>query len=105
MNGTVCQNTVCPEPWKGFDLERKKFTSPQLDSWAICLIHKIFLSSDNANYWTEHINQLSSITVFTDLIDYIQWNPLPPLQANINYVMTEQDRQFLDFVALHYIPK
>ena len=47
---------------------------------------------------------MSSISVFTDLIDYIQWNPLAPLQAHINYAMTEQDKQFLDFVALCYLP-
>ena len=104
MNGTECQNTLCPEPWKGFDLVQKKFISPQLDSWANCSICKNLLSPDNPNYWSEHIHQLSSISVFTDLIDYIQWNPLAPLQAHINYVMTEQDKQFLDFVALHYLP-
>ena len=104
MNGTECLNDVCPEPWKGFDLVQKKFLTPNLESWSICLICKNFLSTDNVNYWTEHIDKLSSITLFTDLIQYIQWNPLPPLQANINNVMTENDKQFLDFVALHYIP-
>ena len=104
MNGTECLNDVCPEPWKGFDLVQKKFLTPNLESWSICLTCKNFLSTDNVNYWTEHIDKLSSITLFTDLIQYIQWNPLPPLQANINNVMTENDKQFLDFVALHYIP-
>ena len=58
----------------------------------------------HTNYWAEHINQLSAISNFTELQEYIQWNPLPVLTPNIDPVMSEQDKQFLDFVALHYLP-
>ena len=104
MNGSECQNTVCPSPWTGFNLRTKKHVPPSLQTWTSPTVRKNLLSVDNANYWKEHIVQLSDISVFTDLQEYIQWNPLPALNANINVVMSEQDRQFLDFVALHYIP-
>ena len=62
------------------------------------------LSSGHTNYWAEHINQLSAISNFTELQEYIQWNPLPVLTVNIDIVMSEQDKQFLDFITLHYLP-
>ena len=104
MNGSGCQNNLCPRPWLGFNLQTKKYVAPKLDKWISCTVCKNLLCVSHTNYWAGHINQLSAISNFTQLQEYIQWNPLPVLTPNIDNLMSEQDKKFLDFVALHYFP-
>ena len=103
LNSSECQNNLCPRPWLGFNLQTKKYVAPKLNTWISCTVCKNLLCVQHTNYWAEHINQLSAISNFTEL-QYIQWNPLSVLTPNIDIVMSEQDKQFIDFVALHYLP-
>ena len=48
--------------------------------------------------WATVLNELSRKQTFTDLQNYVQSHPLPPL------VWTEDTKANLDFVALHYLP-
>ena len=43
--------------------------------------------------------------MLSDLINYIQNNPLPPLNVNTDMQMYGSDKANIDFVALHYLPK
>ena len=104
MNGTECQNTLCPRPWRGFNLQTKKHTPVNLGSWKSRTVCKNLLSVEHTDYWAEHINLLSTITTFADLQEYITWNSIPPLNVNIDTKMSQRDMQFLDYVALHYLP-
>ena len=47
---------------------------------------------------------MSQIMVFSDLKQYIESNPIPPLTGNVDTNMYESNKNFLDFVALHYLP-
>ena len=88
LNGSECQNTLCPSPWQGFNLFTRKYVPPNLEAWMSCTVCKNILSVLDTNYWAEHIHQMSGISVFKELQDYIQWNPLPHLNANIDIIMS-----------------
>ena len=102
--GTECQNKICPAPWKGYDLSLKKIVSTNFRNWMVCNICKNYLDVNHPDYWTEHLNQMSEITIFSELRDYIESNPIPELNVNIDTKMYESDKNILDFVALHYLP-
>ena len=102
--GTECQNKICPAPWKGYDLSLKKIVSTNFRNWMVCNICKNYLDVNHPDYWTEHLNQMSEITIFSELRDYIESNPTPELNVNIDTKMYESDKNILDFVALHYLP-
>ena len=48
--------------------------------------------------------QIEHFTNFTALKNYIETNTIPPLVCDINLNMSQQDKQFLDYVAPHYLP-
>ena len=33
LHGAECTNTVCPESWKGYDLDKKKYVQSDLSFW------------------------------------------------------------------------
>ena len=43
--------------------------------------------------------------MLSDLIAYIQNNPIPTLNVNIDTQMYESGKNHLDFVALNYLPR
>ena len=55
--------------------------------------------------WEKVMNSLSRLENFTDLRNFVQTNPLPPLKCMLHTQMTESAKRNLDFVALHYLPK
>ena len=106
LNGEdKCENKVCPDVWHGFDLATKKNVSPNFEDWNVCPICKNSLLETHCEYWSQHIQNLSTITLLSDLISYIHNNPIPALNVNIDMQMYESDKNFLDFVALHYLPR
>ena len=90
--------------WHGFDLVTKRIVNPQFDSWNVCSIRTNRLDASHCDYWSEHIQNLSTINVLSDLINHIQNNPIPPLNVNIDMQMYESDKNSIHFVALHYLP-
>ena len=82
----------------------QKNVSPQFNDWNVCPIHKNNLDIGHCDYCSEHIQNLSTINVFLDLIMCVQNNPIPPLHVNIDMQMCQSDKNCLDFVALHYLP-
>ena len=73
-------------------------------SWDVCLTHKIVPLSSNNNYWADQIEELSKITSFDVLKHHIHSNVLPLFTYEKDIAMSENDRNNLDFVALHYLP-
>ena len=99
-----CVNDVCPEDWWAYDLQKKKFVPPSLSSWNVCLTHQIPSHENNANYWSEQIEEISKITSYRTLKHHIETNPLPPLMYERDIIMSESDKSMLDYVALHHLP-
>ena len=55
--------------------------------------------------WEQRLAQMSSISNFDDLQEYINSNPLPIFKGLVQQDMTESDKSKLDFVALHHLPQ
>ena len=72
--------------------------------WDVCLTHKIIPLQSNNNYWADQIEELSKITSFDVLKHHIHSNVLPPFTYEKDITMSENDRNHLDFVVLHYLP-
>ena len=78
LNGEdKCENKVCPDVWCGFDLGTIKKVSPNSENWNVCPIHKNSLPETHCEYWSQHIQNLSTITLLSGLISYIHNNPIP----------------------------
>ena len=99
-----CTNEVCPDIWQSFDLQKSIFVPTNMHSWEVCLTCKIQPLSSNNNYWADQIEELSKITSFDVLKHHINANVLPPFTYEKDINMYENDRNHLDFVALHYLP-
>ena len=97
-----CTNVVCPNSWKGFDLVKRKFTNPDLTAWNAAF--PILLAKCTDVVWEEIIHKLSTFVNYTELKNYVESNTIPPLVCDINLDMSEQDKHYLDYVALHYLP-
>ena len=97
-----CTNDVYPNNWKGFNLVKKKFTNPDLTHWNVA--NPIPMPVSRQVNWEECICKLSNFTNFTALKNYVVHNSIPPLVCDINLNMSEQDKQLLNYVALHYLP-
>ena len=54
--------------------------------------------------WEECLCKLNTFTNFTALKNYIETNTIPPLICDIDLNMSQEDKQFLNYVALHYLP-
>ena len=63
------------------------------------------LPHENDNYWCQHIEELSKLNSLNDIREYIAANPLPQIVCTIDTNMSEQDKELLDYVALHYLPR
>ena len=98
-----CVNDVCPEDWWAYDLQKKIIVPPSLSSWNVCLTCKIPSHENNANYWSEQIEEISKLTSYRTLKHYIETNPLPPLMFERDIIMSESDKSMLDYVALHHL--
>ena len=99
-----CTNEVCPDRWRTYDLQKKKFVPTKMWLWDVCLTRKIIPLQSNNNYWADQIEELSKITSFDVLKHHIHSNVLPPFTYEKDITMSENDRNHLDFVALHYLP-
>ena len=53
----------------------------------------------------QRLAQMSSISSFDDLQEYVNSNPLPAFEGSAQQDMTENDKSKLDFVALHHLPQ
>ena len=101
LHGRECTNTVCPDSWKGYDLEKKKYVQSDLTFWV-----QDNLQENNIQVtWEQRLVQISSISNFDDLQEYINSNPLPAFEGSVQQDMTENDKSKLDFVALHHLPQ
>ena len=55
--------------------------------------------------WEQRLAQMSSISNFDDLQEYVNSNPLPAFEGSVQQNMTESDKSKLDIVALHHLPQ
>ena len=96
MHGSgPCSNTICPEPWKGFDLLKKKPSAPKMSQWN---------DSGIPLTWAARLEKLSLFQSFHDLRKYIRKNPIPPIECRPQLLMSQSDQLKLDLVALHHVP-
>ena len=107
FHGGECTNTVSPDSWKGYDLEKKKYDQSDLTFWV-----QDNLGINNSQHenniqvtWEQRLAQMSSISHFDDLQEYVNSNPLPAFEGSVQQDMTENDKLKLDFVALHHLPQ
>ena len=107
LHGGECTNTVCPDSWKGYDLEKKKYVQSDLTFWVqdnLC-INNAQQENNIQVTWEQRLAQMSNISHFDNLQEYINPNPLPVLEGSVQQDMTENDKSKLDFVALHHLPQ
>ena len=104
LNGTSdCKNSDYCDNWRGFNMNTYTDIEPNLDRWASVVIRKTV--GDRADYdWSETLTELAAKNSFEELLDYAKKNPVPFLDCHINNILSENDRDHLDLVALHYRP-
>ena len=107
LHGGECTNTVCPDSWKGYDLEKKKYVESDLTFWVQDYSCVSNAQQENNIHvtWEQRLAQMSSISNFDDLKDYVNSNPLPAFEGSVQQDMTENDKSKLDFIALHHLPQ
>ena len=89
--------------WTGFDMNKFEQIPADLNLWSSVDIRKQV--GNRSNYHWQHAqNKLSSFTSYPDLKDYVLKNPIPFFDCHINSILSEEDRENLDLVALHYCP-
>ena len=114
-DGSECLNNVCPSSWEAYNFSRKCKVKTNLTQWieasdshnenTFTDIHKSTEVVSAQFDWEKVMNSLSRLENFTDLRNFVQTNPLPPLKCMLHTQMTESAKRNLDFVALHYLPK
>ena len=107
LHGGECTNTVCPESWKGYDLDKKKYVQSDVTFWVqdnLC-VNKAQQENNIQVTWEQRLAQMSSINHFDDLQEYVNSNLLPAFEGSVQQDMTENDKSKLDFVALHHLPQ
>ena len=107
LHGGEYTNTVCPDSWKGYDLEKKKYVQSDHTFWVQDNLHITSAQQENNIQvtWEQRLAQMSSISNFDDLQEYVNSNPLPAFECSNQQDMTENDKSKLDFVALHHLPQ
>ena len=107
LHGGECTNTVCPESWKGYDLDKKKYVQSDLSFWVQDNLRVNNAQQENNIQvtWEQRLAQMSSINHFDDLQEYINSNLLPAFEGSVQQDMTGNDKSKLDFVALHHLPQ
>ena len=107
LHGGECTKTVCPDGWKGYDLEKKKYVQSDLTFWVqdnLC-VSNVQQENNIQVTWEQRLAQISSISNFDDLQEYVNSNPLPGFEDSVQQDMTENDKSKLHFVALHHLPQ
>ena len=89
--------------WTGFDMNKFEPIPADLNLWSSVDIRKQ-VGNRNTYNWQHAQNKLSSFTSYADLKDYVLKNPIPFFDCHINSILSEEDRENLDLVALHYCP-
>ena len=99
-----CSNDVCPDEWQGYSFKRDKFMEPNLDFWFHDREPDLHILHVENVDWATHINEMSSIQLFTDLQVYVNNNPLLEFVCEPKYTMSAAEMENLDLVALHHVP-
>ena len=98
-----CRYKEFVDNWEGFDM--RKFESAPVDMilWSSVQIRKTIGSREN-HAWENVLETIGGYDNFEGLKDYVSKNPLPFFECHINTNLSEEDRQKLNLVALHYVP-
>ena len=91
------------DSWRGFDMHKYIEIDADLNLWKSVKIHKNVGCREDYN-WENVWDVLANMNTFEELAEYIKKNPLPFLDFHINDSLSENDRDDLDLVALHYKP-
>ena len=98
-----CKYPDYVDKWRGFDMKKYENIETNLHLWQSVAIRKTVGSREDYA-WQDVREILQSFNDFDALQKYIKRNPLPFLDCHVNLNLSENDRQYLDLVALHYIP-
>ena len=98
-----CHNIEYTDNWRGFDMQKHQAAQVDMSFWSGVQIRKIGGSRLDYN-WDEKLVLLNSFTNFEELLNHVDHNPLPFLDARISTKFTTADNEFVDPVSLHYRP-
>ena len=98
-----CKNLNYADKWRGFDMKEYVDIEPDFRHWKSVQIHKTVGSRDDYS-WDGVLAIIGEKNSFDEVAEYVRKNPLPFFDFHINDILTEQDRDYFDLVALHYKP-
>ena len=98
-----CKNLNYADKWRGFNMKEYVDIEPDLRHWKSVQIRKTVGSRDDYS-WDGVLTIIGEKNSFDELAEHVRKNPLPFFDFHINDILTEQDRDYLDLVALHYKP-
>ena len=98
-----CRYKDFVDNWTGFDMKNFQPIPADLKLWSSVNIRKKVGNRDSYS-WQDAQDKLSSFTSYAELKDYISKNPIPFFDCHINSILSDEDRDNLDLVALHYCP-
>ena len=98
-----CKKAEYVDSWIGFDMSTFMEIDADLNLWKSVKIHKNVSCREDYN-WENVWDVLANMNTFEELAEYIKKSPLPFLDFHIKNSLSENDRDHLDLVALHYKP-
>ena len=98
-----CKKAEYVDSWIGFDMSTFMEIDADLNLWKSIKIRKNVGCREDYN-WENVWDVLANMNTFEELAEYVKKNRLPFLDFHINDSLSENDRDHLDLVALHYKP-
>ena len=100
-----CENIDICDEWKAFNMQSKKSVPVSWTLWEGQLNCHNTCIPQATKTWEQRLNDMS-FRDFEQLEQYIVRNPLPEMERlTIDDAMLQSDKDLLDFVALHHLPK
>ena len=100
-----CENIDICDEWKAFNMQSKKSVPVSWTLWEGQLNCHNTCIPRATKTWEQRLNDMS-FRDFEQLEQYIVRNPLPEMERlTIDDAMLQSDKDLLDFVALHHLPK
>ena len=99
----ACKYALYYSDWLGWDLAKFRNITNNLTFWHDVEIRKIIGSALDCN-WAYILDELERCNTYDELHTYVKSHYIPEMDCFVSGVLTAEDRDRIDMVALHYRP-
>ena len=99
----ACKYSLYYSDWLGWDLAKFRNIANNLTFWRDVEIRKIIGSALDCN-WGLILDELEHCNTYDELHTYVRTHSIPAMDCFVSGVLTPEERDRIDMVALHYRP-